>query len=79
MARIHRNIFYRYIKLAGCNGTGKSMSLNPMFSTEGTSHTFSMVGRGKVTTIPEVLFKMIYLTILLIFRSGIKTSTRALC
>ena len=49
MAReIHGNIFYRYIKLAGCNSTGKSMSLNPMFSTEGTSHTFSMVGRGKV-------------------------------
>ena len=49
MARkIHGDIFYRYIKLAGCNSTGKSMSLNPMFSTEGTSHTFSMVGRGKV-------------------------------
>ena len=43
---IYGIIIYRYIKLAGCNNTGKSMSLNPMFSTEGTSITFSMVGRG---------------------------------
>ena len=52
MAReIHGNIFYRYIKLACCNSTGKSMSLNPMFRTERTSHTFSMVGKACSLTI----------------------------